>query len=395
MIWLVATYFCSFGLYAYLAKWLPMVTPGMYAVPAVILAGILLACSKELRLAFRSHPGMAWLGFFMTVSLGWFVAFPQSEPSTEAFKHHLTMAMVFAATLTACLVPGVLRSARAVMAWGVVFGCLMNIWELFYPSPYNDYGFRSAGLYTNPNDSANALVFGLLLTFGIVPKRLRTVCLILVLTGVTLTFSRSGMLMLLLVLGWFSWMGLVSWKHLLLSVSACLGVMFILLLLFRLTDFQAVQSRFLQNGFVERMSLKVLDYSGLDRIDIVRQGWEYMSQAPWFGHGLGSSEAWVLGYGAHNEFLMLMMDFGFWGVVIYPWLIMSLVPSNRLGVLAVLFMVILGCFDHNLFDTLGISVCFGVLGAIRLVGPPEQGGGGPQSQGGQASPSALSSPLKE
>lgn len=365
LVALVILFFGFLAPYLYITKILAIPIK-YYLLGTLLPLALFFRPSAEVRTQFLYHPAVLWFAFYMVLTLTWFVAFPQSSSSVAAFNNNLTTTMVFCAVLIVSLVPGGLQLARKAMIGVVVFGCLVNIYQIVFPSVYHEYGWRSVGLYLNPNVSAKALVLGCLLTFEVVPKAFRGGYMALLLAGVLLTFSRSGTLALGVVLLGLLWRRLVTWRHLAIATAGCFTVGLSLLLYIRLGDFSGVQARFLGGAVVERLNLVVFDASGLDRVSLAQKGWEYMTQAPWFGHGLGSGVAWQTGQGPHNEYLQLMMDFGMWGVMLFPLLILAIAPRDKVGLTSAVTLLVIGFFDHNLLDSLDMPVCFAVLAASRV-----------------------------
>lgn len=364
--WMVVWFFSYLGMFAYIAGWLPFGS-SFYVICAALPAGVLLWQDPELRRAFLGHRAVLGFGLYLWLCLAWFLLFPQSPASFTALKNHLTTTLVFACCFTACLVPEGLRALRVAMASSVAVASVLNMVAIFFPFADSGYGFRSAGLYQNPNGCAYALAFGTLLALGVVPEKRRSLFLGLVIPGALLTFSRSGMLVLVLVLAGLAWTGRLKARQILAALAGCVGVLAVLLLLFRQGGAGDIQFRFLNLGFVERISFATYDASGLDRLAIVREGWDYVKQHPWLGGGLGSSVNWPPAEGSHVEYVEMMMDFGGWAVVLYPLLIWAVSPRGRLGAIALLALLGLGFFDHNLLDTLDLPVCFGVLAAWPAV----------------------------
>ena len=368
--WLSVFVFSGFGLFAYLASWLPL-SPTFYVSCACLLTLLLMAIAPDLRRNFLGQRALLWFGGYLLVSLAWYIFFPQSHESIEALKDHANMTLVFCCCLAAFQLPEAFRLGRTLIAWVVVISCFINMYAVFFPIENSTFGWRSAAFYINPNECAYALALGSLVGIGVVPERFRGLFLALVIPGVALTFSRSGALMLAVLLPGMLWAGLLKRRHLGLALLGCLAVLVSLLAVFiQLGELAGARARFFTTGFVERLSLVTNDASGQDRLTLLDKGWEYIHRAPWFGNGLDCIQNSASGEGPHVEYVALMMNYGVWAVILYPLLVLVIVPRNRLGLLALVALLGLGFFDHNLLDSLEMPLVYAALATLAATSAP-------------------------
>ncbi len=185
---------------------------------------------------------------------------------------------------------------------------------------------RMGGFFANPNEAAIASLLAVVLTLGM-PFRLRVLqfALVLMASGaVVLTFSKTAMSCLIIILGWFLFQRARSAMLFILPVAISLVVI-------TLQDIDAILLAVTENEIVE------LDQGQKDRILAVGKIlggeidehtttgrtylWQLVAEKAWdrfpFGSGIGSAHNVVGGIlendvwqGAHNSFIMILGESG-------------------------------------------------------------------------------------
>lgn len=75
---------------------------------------------------------------------------------------------------------------------------------------------------------------------------------------------------------------------------------------YTMSGFFSIQSLF-ENGFV--------DQSSMDRLELYTTAWGYAKESWFLGNGAGST-AYTVGFYSHNIFIDILVEYGFWGIII-------------------------------------------------------------------------------
>jgi O-antigen ligase len=217
---------------------------------------------------------------------------------------------------------------------------------------------RAGGLYLQPNIASTALNLLFLALLPRVTPAIATLLAAILFFAVILTFSRSGILLSVLILS----IGFLTGKISRLQVMLVIFIVFFL-------SFSDV-SRFIieafditsGSGFNRLTNIETFfSMSGAaqdSRTIIADNAFVDFFDAPIIGHGAGYSWEWAENQpdkaGTHNIYLRYMLEFGFMGVFIWPGLILAIYcmrhPSlPRVWGLAIFgFSLFIGFFSHNL-----------------------------------------------
>jgi len=274
------------------------------------------------------------------------------------------------------------QSSEAVLVvrWSLVlcvlFGCAMNCYHFANPSsiiPSTSELFvlgRAAGLYINPNQSAAALLVGLILTIGLIRAEFRSWYFVLVAIAVVLTASRAGIAAIFLLGGTFLYTRTLVWAQALRIVVILSVSVFVAVYLLGGTgaeariDWGEVLTRL---DWFTRFGGRA-DFSQNEREVVARMAFEVFEEHPYFGAGLGSTELWAARSSSHNWYLMAMADFGILGVAVFPLLTIACVGGlkglfDRQNLPFVVFLLWWANFSHNIVGEYFFMISMSLMAA--------------------------------
>lgn len=384
----VLLFYTNLALYLYSSDRLP-VKPWYWIAGFGILASPLLFSGLSIRL--NQSPLILWMVGFLMISAIWLLFQPlQSEVAWGELR---TRVYSIAFLLIALLVfsrENVQVWARRAILLSVLVGIALNVYEFFHPATFvpvigesQAWAIgRSGGLYINPNESGVALIFGMILSTGLLGRRLRLVFILLVGLGVLLTFSRGA----LLIWG-ISALMMIKLEHIISTRSLIItcGVLtsFILLAVLMQPLWGKLQIDLQSKGalnqdIIERFNFftnvaasGVRDDSGNDRIFVAKRAWTMIGDSPVVGYGVGGSSTWGLNREAHNQYLTLMLDYGILGFFMLPLLLMAAIwraqgEARRIGFVFAASLLAWGLFSHNILGDYFILILLSLLSAMSV-----------------------------
>lgn len=319
-------------------------------------------------------PVVVWCCGFAWLSVAWFFLSSQSDVAWQDVRLRFFVILIMVCFMILLWDSEAIRLARYAVAAGVLFGIAMNIYELFVPMTFSKLSGRSAGLYGDPNLTAEALVLGMIVSVTILPVWSRGLFVLAVGVGVCLTLSRSGILGWIIASGALMLLRQVRMKELLATGTAGVGLV-AMLLLFRGDEFLTTLQR---SGTINRDVLERLDWfmdptgvsdnSSWARKLLVKQAWEKIAERPWIGSGTGTSRE-VVYEGTHNQYLAHMQDHGLLGAAIVPLLMVAVAwwAQGAVKPLAMIFgaVVMWQCFfTHNMLDHPPRLLLFALMAAM-------------------------------
>ena len=317
-----------------------------------------------------------WIVITLAAAVIYFVG--QRNPySYVAFRGRIVYLSVVLGTAMFMLEPTARRMLRRAGLLTLAVAVPLNVYEVVVGPVLSESLGRAAGLYLNPNASSAALAVCTLLAVDVARASSRDLWILAFATaGVLPTFSRQGILFMLLLWGLMllrpgarrlPQLRRRTVTLLLLAVGGVLGIVGLL----SFAD--------LSQDAIERLrffvTLEAPDDSAKARQIFVSQGIEAFRRAFWSGWGLGSMHA--MGLQPHNTFLRLGIEFGIAGVGIYAAILLAGIaqvlfhPWHRSANAVVLafFLAYISFFQH-VVDTVSVfAVAFGVLLGGGLITP--------------------------
>lgn len=351
-----------------------------FIIPLYWLVGFLAAAAASLALHWRLmdtipiSPLVLWCYGYVTLSLMWYIPFSNQTTAAAQQLQSRFISALFLVIVTMILAdPRTHLPTHLTIAWAVVFASIVNIYELLHPSTFSsDFG-RSAGLYINPNQTAAAIVLGVICAQDVVSPRWRAWFLALSAVGVALTLSRAGIVAWILV---FIISRLRAGPRGLLK----LGV-FVLLAAVVLVPFGAagIEGLFADTGvlsddvqnrvnFFESGSAS--DTSAESRVEHAGFAWDMFVENPAAGRGTGASVSPPFDVlGPHNIYLSLMVDHGVIGVLIVPLFVLAAALGTRgaargLAVGVSMFILYWGMFSHNVLEERYLLLAVALIAAV-------------------------------
>lgn len=268
----------------------------------------------------------------------------------------------------------VASAATYALLIAVIGGVLLNYTDFFMSGRLNmsAVGGRAAGMYVNPNISGQYLVFGMVLSAYILPKRLRFAYCLFVASGVFLTFSRGAIVLWTLAMFCLAWGDTFALPrvHSLLSVGLMVALLATSLLAGRWVE--AVKSTGLKKYINENTERRIArsfmeqdDYSSRERKLLARQGLKMFLDKPFLGNGVGSCQQSATGVSTHNMYLVMGAEQGIIGLGFLLALILILWGTGtNIGRISAILYAVSGMFTHNHFEQPAMQVVL----ALAIVG---------------------------
>ena len=214
----------------------------------------------------------------------------------------------------------------------LLIGSLAIVYDFFFPgffvdptSEYTNVG-RGAAYYVNANNAGMAIVYGVIFIIATTKSASKYFFIAIAMFALVLTFSRSSWVAFLVVMLISTMVGAISKKAMLLTISFILLIpsftsfALIFLLSSSRLDYESIifglEGSFSRFNILESMS----DYSALERVSAMNSALEAISQSPFLGSGIGSTQQ-LYGHAPHNSFLEFWADFGIPGLLLNVFLI--------------------------------------------------------------------------
>jgi hypothetical protein len=248
----------------------------------------------------------------------------------------------------------------------VIIACLLNVIDYFapyvLPVKMTEIPGRAGGLYINPNIAAAHIAFAVPIISAKASRRVALGFYCATFLGVSLTLSRSGMIM---------WIAAVimtelfvrSRRHTGVRLLALSGAIAFVAVILSLAG-NAIASGIidllgpsLPASFRDRIYLDVHDFAAEERRYSAALAWQLFTQNVWTGAGLGFGGQWLFGQYAHNMVLQTLAEFGVLGGV---WLLAFLTAlwsvRGPFATCLTILWLLASMFSHNLFDDAGLAV---------------------------------------
>lgn len=268
-----------------------------------------------------------------------------------------------------------LAASRTTLVACVIVSVTLNAYDISHPFIFSPILGRAGGLYVNPNISALALVFGLIVTIDVVPSKWRAIYVVVVGLGVALTLSRAGVLLWGMVSFFLVVRRRVEWRRLAVTVAmVSLGLWMWLIIGGHLEQvIEAVGG--IRNLPLDRLTMTAAagDVSARTRHEVAWAAARLFEKNPIIGAGLGATSEWALPVSAHNMYLRLAAELGVAGVVLFPALGIAAGLAAKGGhrftshLYAVAWFVA-GMFSHNLLEERPELVTLAIVAAATLLG---------------------------
>jgi O-antigen ligase len=341
---------------------------------------------------------LVWLIGYLSISiLYWGLGLPH-QTAFEELKTR-TLSVFFMLIMSLIFSQGSIPQTWARRTMLIV--TFMNIFTYFYgvvnPSIFvtvtehqsAELTGRPSGFYVDANRAGCALVTGLIFSFNLIQKKYVLPFMIIILTGILVTFSRSALIIWMIILALLLIKKEIPHSHLF-TGTAVVGILWIVISLIggSLLDISGLDySDFLSTNAMDRLaqfespfsSDAILDSSGQARLFIVELAWKKFLDLPFFGWGLGENLEIERMYEIrpHNMYLLFMVEHGFIGALFLPLLILAVTynatRNNKTMSLAFAVLIMIwGLFSHNILEHREFLLVFSLMAAINTTSQQEQ-----------------------
>ena len=309
-------------------------------------------------------PLSRWIAFYTVVHLIW-ILLPHSYATLDDISDRfISITYLFTLATLMYFDDDNLSTARKAILLITLISIFNHILELFIPDAfYADDAIkkifgRSSGFYGNATGAGEAIILGMILSYGLVPKHLKVIFLLFALLGVIPTFSRAA------IASWFIVVFiLIVTKAIRKKEAVFIGIIIFTLVFVALPIFIHFLSSFFGDnaenilsrlGFFSGNS-SVTDASAQSRFSVAKAGFNYFADNPLLGAGLSFTYHWEFDISTHNLYLFHMAEFGIIGLFIYPLLLITILwkaegEAKRTGIGFSTFLLIIGFTSHNILD---------------------------------------------
>lgn len=379
-----------FGLFTFAADFLfgsgVVPFPPLYWIVALAVLSLPLLFSRHLTVDAVGGGLLAWCGFYLVLLVVGYLLSSESEVAYQQLQNGALSLLSLSVLLVIFADPRLHRRAQQAVLCAVLLAVALNAYELFRPRAFGAAFGRSAGLYGNPNIAGAALVLGMILSLPVVSESRRHWFVVIVGTGVALTFSRAAMLGWVVAAAALVSTGEVSVRRLL-PAAAAIAVTGAVV---ALADLGGVGDRLALALEVNRGRLALgadlgfrRDPSLVERVEAVRLAWTSFAEHPILGSGLGSTIEWDFRASTHNIYARHLAEHGILGLLVFPGLVLA--AAGRAGqetagiaVSAAAFLLVWGFFSHNVLDERTILLGVALLACLaRRSGLAPDSGTGP------------------
>ncbi len=232
---------------------------------------------------------------------------------------------------------------------------------------------RASATLINANKAAESLVLLAVLGMVVLQPKWRIWLLLIVLPGVFLSFSRSGLLALMLVFIGGFWFNLFSRNAYLVMLALFFflvtAVAGLLDFIFSFVDVYALDN--IYNRIMFFTNLETSDSSAIERLTVSGYAVDMFFKEPWFGNGSGYTHFWGISDQApHNQHLLVMAEYGIVGYLLFIWLIAMVfcgggyfrkLQSSNMAMIGFAVFLVFTPFTHNMFDHLYWLITFSIF----------------------------------
>jgi len=355
--------------------------PATYIQALLCVTVLTLIVRPRALVSFLLDPISKWILCYLLLSGVYLIAVSDDEVAMRVFWDRLRDCSVlwlsfvtFARSSTAFQV-----GLRAVFV-GTILGSILNYTDFFQPgtilpSWHETYNpGRSAALHLNPNGAGMALLFGLMLSVRLISTRWRLAFIVGVGGAILVTFSRSAILALgLLVFLLLPLKGELTSRQVI-TLLLGLGSIFLLVSSLEVISALAAGRGMNEVNLLQRLEWfqslgREGDFSSDQRLQVAEAAWKSFLDSPLWGHGLSERDFLVAGVGSHNIYLQHLAQHGVLGLFLFPTVVFiaarSAPPSIRLSFVSI--QLFSGFFSHNMLDSYPSLFIIGFVGAMSYV----------------------------
>lgn len=355
-------FFTNFIVFGYLKSLIPLAPVYSVALIFFITIGVSLYENSFDKIIFNKLIG--WIFFYVTLVLIFAVYGYFAGVRLDVIQEKLVELLLCVMTMLIVLFifnnESQFKSGVLAIVISIFLGVLFILIDLFNPLSFSELIGRGSGMYLNANYAGASLLIGLIYVSGKVRESLFLFLLLLVGLGVFATFSRTAIAFYLL------YIVVIFWRKpqmILLILSSSILILWIVLIYIEaiLPEFISLDALIYDRLSFLDFSTETanLDISTLQRKELLSLAYDDFMNSPIFGGGLGkhaaSAKSEFENQLAHNTYLVLLVDYGYLGILIIPLLLYS-IYANSYGkynirfIMFSIFILVNGFFSHNLLD---------------------------------------------
>jgi hypothetical protein len=351
----IGTYYSYILAYAFSYMAFMIITLG-------VISSMVLLSNQSLTNYVLKLPLSHWVFFYFVVNLIWLIL-PHSYATAKNIND-IMIPIIYVSMIIVLLYfdDDQLTTARKTILFVTLLACANNLYELFNPDAFytgeKKITGRSSGLYGNANGASEAIILGMILAYGMVPKHLKVFYLLFILVGIVPTFSRSGIASWFIIVFILFATKIVS-KKVALTIGATVFISALIILPI-LINFLGLSLGENAENVLSRLDFfssksSVSDGSAQSRFLVAKVAFNYFADNPFLGAGHSFTFHWEHDISTHNMYLLLMAEFGLLGVIIYPLLLLSIIwkstsEARNTGLAFTAFLFIIGFTSHNILE---------------------------------------------
>jgi hypothetical protein len=346
-----------------------------HAVLALSVASLpLLACLPSARAWPWAVTG--WCCCYMLILVLWLFRPSLTMVAMDQFRWRV-LAVSFLMLMTLIFGDGGARSFTGkLIILTTLISVIINLFELFNPETFSTVKGRSAGLYQNANRAGAALNLGMIIGLGAINRRWWVPFAIATGLGILVTFSRSA------IVGWAFTVLLVFAMNYRVKDLVRYGLIaglfgMALVPVFWSSLLRSLEDRgILNNDVMGRVSLEVgggvQAETDESRMTVAVHALEIFADHPILGLGTGAAYEPPFdgpGCGPHNEYLLLMVDYGLLGLFILPALVWATTwgagrETRAIAIPFAVFITYWGLFSHNILEEYFFLLVFALVASL-------------------------------
>lgn len=318
--------------------------------------------------------GVFW--WFLIYTIGGLLWLLLSQDFAEIANHQWRLrVLAYCLFCTVLIIVGVAN--RSIVAFAI-FACVfiagaLNWFDALFPLRIVPRAFeaanpgRGAGLFLNANAAAAFALMGTIAALPHVRMRLRTVLLMTAIVAVAPTFSRFGLIFVVLLVVLAILLRMLDR----LQVAVLFAAIPFVIAGAMLYHAHLLKAESANENIVARLAWfqsfgRQADFSARERAYVAQRALDKFLESPLYGHGLGATTAKGQRTGTHNVYLLLMVEQGLVGLALYLSLIAAFIQrgwrlvrsavdahgqdTGRAMLLYAIFLSLYGFASHNVLD---------------------------------------------
>lgn len=356
-------------------------------IPLLWLIGFIFAASPLFltignRLKYIPIPVIVWVTGYLALPLISILILPQI-PDLQYFEDQIrTMVFLLVMLLIFSQRPIFLKWVKLTILLVTIFNTVAFLYEFVNPLAFYTLQVspgRSSGFYEDSNTAGCILILGMIASIDLIKPKYRLFFASFLFLGIATTFSRGA------ILGWFIVVLLFMKNEIiprrqivLLFLSMFVTITILSSQLNNLSNIKSADGTALFNDdSLERVEFLInplgqKDDSSASRKGHVEEAWHKFTMKPFTGNGLGTggSEVFRTSDGqpqrSHNIYLDQMVEYGFLGSLIYPFLLLACVwkaegEHRKYSLPFIAFALLWGIFSHTTMESFCLLVYYAVM----------------------------------